>query len=131
MIRTYEAYLNHPAGNTLTIEDAMKIYQEMAESIMKCTLEDKMDFWDDCLRKASEYAYARNMWEHMDREEKMEKDPGRSLKHDAFITSINILARIAEKEGIENSWRQELGNERMRIGDFACFVAYIVGTSNR
>ncbi len=131
MIRTYEAYLNHPAGNTLTIEEAMKIYKEMAESIMKCSLEDKIEFWDDSIKKAAEYAYARNMWEHMSREEKLEKDPGRSLKHDAFITSLNILARIAGNEGIDNSWRQELGEERKRIGDFACFITYIIGISNR
>lgn len=67
----------------------------------------------------------------MSREEKLEADQGRSLKHDAFITSVNILARIAAKEDIDNSWRDEIGAERKRIGDFACFVSYITGISNR
>lgn len=131
MIHTYEAYLNHPAGDVLKIEDAMKIYKELTESVAKCKLDDKIELWDDFLRKAAEYTYIRNMWEHMDVEEKLEKDPSRSLKHDSFITSLNILARIAENEGVDNSWRKELGDERMRIGDFACFVTYIVGISNR
>ena len=131
MINTYEAYLASPAGNTLTIEDALVIYSKLAESITKCTLEDKMDFWNDFLKKAADYAYIRNNWELMCREEKMEADAGRTIKHDAFITSVNILARIAEKDGVDNSWREMLGDARKRIGDFACFVSYITGISNR
>ncbi len=131
MINTYEKYLKHPAGNVLTVEEALKIYDELVESFEKCQLEDKMDFWNDFLKQAAEYAYVRNMWEHMDREEKIATDQSRTLKHDGFITSVNVLARIALKEGFDNSWRERLGEERKRIGDFACFVAYITGISNR
>ncbi len=131
MIHTYEAYLNHPAGNVLIVEDALKIYKEMAESIGKCQMEDKLDFWNDFVKKAAEYAYVRGMWEYMDREKRTETDISRSLKHEGLITSINVLARIAGNEGIDNSWREELGGERKRIGDFACFVTYITGIANR
>ncbi len=131
MINTYEAYLKHPAGNILTFEDAMKIYGKMAASVAECRMEDKMDFWDDCLKKAAAYTKMRNDWELMSREERMDADEGRSLMHDGFITSLNILSRIADKEGIDHSWRDELGEERKRIGDFACFITYITGISNR
>jgi hypothetical protein len=33
MINTYEAYLQHEAGDILTIDDALRIYSAMAESI--------------------------------------------------------------------------------------------------
>ncbi len=131
MINTYEDYLNNPHGNILRMEDALKIYTKMANCISRCTLEDKMDFWNDFLKKAADYTMIRNSWELMSREEKMDADGSRSLKHDGFITSLNILSRIAQKEGVDNSWRDELGEERMRIGDFACFVTYITGISNR
>ncbi len=131
MINTYEEYLKHPAGDILKMEDALRIYTEMTESITKCTLEDKMDFWKDFLKKAAEYAYIRNRWELMSNEEKMDEDEGRTLKHNGFITSVNVLSRIAEKEGVDNSWKEELGESRKRIGDFACFVTYITGISNR
>lgn len=131
MINTYEAYLESSRGNTLTIEDAMSLYHELVESFNKCTLEDKSDFWKDFLRKAAEYTYIRNKWELMTREERMDADAGRTMTHNSFITSVNVLARIAEKEGIDHSWREKLGDERKRIGDFACFVAYITGISNR
>ena len=131
MINTYEEYLKHPAGNILTVEDAMRIYSEMAACIARCRLEDKMEFWDDCLRRAAEYTKIRNDWETMSREEKMDADEGRTLSHDAFITSLNILSRIAAKEEIDISWREELGEDRKRLGDFACFISYITGISNR
>ena len=67
----------------------------------------------------------------MSREERMDADAGRTMTHDGLITSVNVLARIAEKEGVDNSWRDRLGDERKRIGDFACFVSYITGISNR
>ena len=131
MINTYESYLNNSSGNVLRIEEAQSIYSKMVASIGKCQLEDKLDFWNDFLKKAAEYTYIRNKWEFMSREEKLEADQGRSLTHDSFITSLNILARIAAKENIDNSWHDELGEERKRIGDFACFVSYITGISNR
>ncbi len=131
MINTYESYLKHPAGHILTVEDAMKIYEKMAASIDQCGLEDKMDFWNDCLKKAASYTKIRNDWELMSREERIEADEGRTMRHDGFITSLNILSRIAAKEGVDNTWREELGDERKRIGDFACFITYITGISNR
>ena len=131
MINTYEAYLKNSVPSTLTMEDALRLYTEMANSIEKCTMEDKMECWNEFLRKAAEYTNIRNQWELMSLEEKMDADPGRTAKHDSFITSINVLSRIAEKEGIDHSWREELGQERKRIGDFACFVTYLTGISNR
>ena len=131
MINTYEMYLDHPAGNILKVEDALDIYTRMAQSIKQCKLEDKMDFWNDCIGKAFEYAYVRNRWELMSREERMEIDSSRTAMHNGFITSLNILARIAGNEGVDNSWREDLGEERKRIGDFACFISYITGISNR
>ena len=94
-------------------------------------IRNSVDDNDLFLKKAAEYTYIRNKWEFMSREEKLEADQGRSLTHDSFMTSLKILARIAAKENIDNSWYDELGEERKRIGDFACFVSYITGISNR
>lgn len=131
MVNTYEAYLNHPSGNVLTLEDAQAIYSKMTDGIQKCQLEDKYEFWNDFLKGAAEYTYIRNKWEFMSREEKYEADHGRTMTHDGFITSVNVLSRIMGKEGVDNSWHDELGEDRKKIGDFACFVAYVTGISNR
>ncbi len=131
MINTYESYLEHPAGHVLRIEDALTIYGKMAQCIEQIKMPEKMEYWNDCLSRAAEYNKIRNDWERMSVAEKQNADQERSLIHDGFIMSLNILSRIAEKEGLDNSWRGELGEERKRIGDYACFVAYITGISNR
>ena len=68
MINTYEEYLKHPAGGILTIEDAMSICKKMCICIKRCKLDDKMVFFNDCLKMAAEYTKIRNDWERMSRE---------------------------------------------------------------
>lgn len=131
MINTYEGYLNHPAGNILTIDEALKMYTALGESIVKCSAEDKMEFYDDFIRRALKYSAYRCEWEYMSREDKLAEDKYRTSSHDAFIASLNLLSRLAAADGIDVSWREELGDDRKRIGDFACFVAYMTGISNR
>lgn len=130
-MNTYEDYLNHPAGDILTIEDALKIYGEVADCVKKCTADFKGEIWQEFLTCAAEYTAIRNKWEHMSMEERIAEDERRALKHDSFITKVNMLSRMAEQDGVDNSWRAELGDARKRIGDFACFVTYITGISNR
>ncbi|ETP71662.1 hypothetical protein UYO_2418 [Lachnospiraceae bacterium JC7] len=130
-MNTYEEYLKHKAGNIITIEECMEIYSQMVESFSKCELEDKIDFWNSFIEKSSRYTFIRNQWETMTNEERAKADDSRTMAHNSLIASINVLARLAEKENKDNSWRNYLGDERKRIGDFACFVSYITGISNR
>lgn len=109
----------------------MQIYREMVECVEKCKMEDKLDFWRDCLKKSAKYCKIRNDWELMTREEKIDTDSSRTSAHDSVITSINVLARIAEQDGVDPAWREKLGDDRKRIGDFACFISYMTGISNR
>ena len=131
IMNTYEAYLNHGAGNIITIEECMQIYSKLVESISLCKMEDKEEFWNKFIDRAARYTYIRNQWETMNTEEKMAADDGRTMAHNVVITALNTLARIVENEGGDASWRSQLGDHRKRIGDFACFVSYITGISNR
>lgn len=126
----YVTYLKE-AGNALPVEEALQIYEDVIETVEKCTIEDKNDFYNSMINRACRYASIRCDWEFMSREERMEADPGRTSAHNAFIDSLNILSRLIKSDGIETPWREQLGEERKRIGDFACFVAYITGISNR
>ena len=130
-MNTYEGYLERAGQDALKMEDALRIYTAMCDCVAQCTLEDKMDFWNDFLKKAAKYTGVRCEWEWMSREEKLAEDAGRSRIHNGVIDALNILARIAEKEGVDSSWREQLGDARKRIGDFACFVTYMTGIANR
>lgn len=130
-MNSYEMYLNHPAGDIITMEEALQIYTDIFSGVKECKIEDKDQFVKNFITKACKYANARMLWEDYSTEERMANDADRSIKHNAFIDSVNILARVLNSDGIETPWREQLGNQRKRIGDFACFVSYIVGINNR
>ena len=130
-MKSYEAYLHHPAGHVLPMEEALGIFTALNESFSACQAEDKMDFYNDFLRQAADYTLVRCRWEFMDLQEKVEDNRNRTIEHDSFITKVNVLCRLEEAEGIDTSWRERLGENRKRIGDFACFVTYMTGLSNR
>jgi len=55
----------------------------------------------------------------------------KTVSHDAFIDSCNILSRNMAKAGEDNSWREVLGDNRKEIGDFACYLSCILGIKAR
>ncbi len=130
-MNSYEKYLADAGNSALTMEDALEIYNELIASVAVCKVEDKMDFYDEMIKKACAYAKIRNDWEYMTREMKIDADQGRTMKHNSFIDSVNILNRLITNDGVSSNWREKLGDERKRIGDFACFIAFITGISNR
>lgn len=130
-MNTYDSYLEHEAGNILTMEEALEIYESLVQTICLCKSEDKDEFVNEMIEKAAKYTTVRVNWETWDRETRMQEDRGRSIKHNAFIDSLNILARLLNADGIETPWRDQLGDNRKRIGDFACFLVYMIGIQNR
>jgi hypothetical protein len=63
-------------------------------------------------RKALDYAHIRATWAFLSTEERLEKDRGRTLAHNAFIDACNILSRNMAKAGEDNAWRALLTDER-------------------
>ncbi|MGE4546096.1 MAG: hypothetical protein AB7D06_18560 [Pedobacter sp.] len=86
---------------------------------------------DELIAKAVRYARIRTDWYFMSMEERRNIDPARTLAHDSFISSCNILSRNMAKAGEDNSWRAALGDDRKVIGDFACHLHAILGILSR
>lgn len=124
----YEEYLSK--NDSLTFENAMQILEKIEADLDKND-EDAKDLFNDFLEGAIAYANVRAGWLLLSNDEKMDQDKARTLKHDSVINRINILARFYEKFGKDISWRTELGDARKRIGDFACYVAWIYGIRAR
>ena len=114
--------------NILTYEEAVEIYALMQDNLDR-TDGDVMELYNRMLQKAVRYATTRAEWHMLTREEKLERDESRSMLHDSFISSINIIAR-AEGE-IGTQWRERLTDDRKRIGDFACYVALFLAIDAR
>lgn len=130
-MQIYSEYLNVWKGRTISIDKLLEIYDEMILNINKSKTEDILDFVKDMVDKANKYTSVRCKWEFMSNKERLEEDSMRTALHNSFITSINIISRILESEGLDISWREKLGDDRKVLGDFACFISYIVGITNR
>lgn len=85
----------------------------------------------DLYRKALDYAHIRATWALLSTGERLEKDRGRTLAHNAFIDACNILSRNMAKAGEDNAWRALLTDERKTIGDFACWLHALVAIEMR
>lgn len=132
-MNSYKEYLKQKKA--LPIEKMQAIHEEMLEQIGSD--EEAIEYYQELLTVATRYASIRAEWLFLSREEKMEKDPGRTLCHDSVITHLNMLERYLKSKGKTAGWRDELGYEkddpynRKAIGDFACYLVFINSVSAR
>ncbi|MCU7494941.1 MAG: DUF3232 domain-containing protein [Ignavibacteria bacterium] len=106
----------------MSLETAEKIF-----ALLKETQHKRLK--QDLLEAAIKYANIRAQWAVIPREERAEMSRTRTIAHDAFIDSCNILSRNMQKSGENGAWRNLLGNDRIVIGDFACYIHCILGIS--
>ncbi len=85
----------------------------------------------DFLDKAVRYARIRTDWELADLAGRHDLDEYRKRTHDALIDACNILSCAMVEQGLDTSWREQLGEDRRTIGDFACFIHCLLGLSGR
>ena len=83
------------------------------------------------LRAAVRYAQIRAEWYLLSVSERAEADKSRSIAHNSFIDSVNILSRQSASTGELVEWRRELGEDRRWIGDYACHIACFLGLKSR
>ena len=127
MIQNFKDYSN--MYKSLAFDEMQAIHEEMLQEIGSDPT--SMELYDDLHETAIRYATKRAEWSRMSREEKMDADQGRTMTHDSLITKFNILARWLRKQGYAANWRDELGDVerdpalRKRIGDFACYMAFV------
>ena len=108
----------------MTNELAKRLFDEINKTSLHSIKEDLINY-------AVEYSRIRVDWYLAEEVEKDEMENLRRAKHNAFIDSCNILSREMIKAGEDASWRKVLGNDRIAIGDFACFINLILGIRAR
>ncbi len=83
------------------------------------------------LDAAVRYARMRADWELAPQSARIDMDEQRTRAHDAFIDSCNILSRAMAKVEMSTTWREQLGDDRKLLGDFACFLHCALGVRAR
>ncbi|MCI9006318.1 MAG: hypothetical protein HFH39_14085 [Lachnospiraceae bacterium] len=133
MITTYEEYLH--TERSLTLEKMQDIHSKMISDIG--TDADAIEIYGELMDTVTKYAAIRTEWPLLNREEKTGRDSRRTSCHDSVIVKFNMLARYARMQGKDANWRDCLGYEednpynRKRIGDFACYLAFVNGLNAR
>ncbi len=112
----------------LTYQEAGKVYAAINEALDRKD-PDAVSLYNDMIMYAVRYSNVRAGWNLLTRAEKMETDSRRTSAHDAFIMSLNIVARMQKEEG--KKWKECLTDNRKRVGDFACYVALFQGLEAR
>lgn len=80
---------------------------------------------------AVRYAHIRTDWYFMNVEDRKQAEDERTRSHNAFIDKCNIMSRNQQLHGEDGSWRQQLGQDRLIIGDFACYIHLWLGMQFR
>ena len=87
--------------------------------------------WAAVIESAVRYARIRTDWYLTDDATRRDVDAMRTRAHDAFIDNCNILSRAMANNGMNNTWRQTLGDQRKDLGDFACYIHCALGLEAR
>ena len=133
MPKSFETYSENM--DALSMDEFPEIHREMLASMGDDP--DALELYDELMASAIVYADIRARWSRMTREEKRDADEGRTMKHDSVIININKLARLLHMNGRDIAWRDRLGyteedpGKRRRIGDFACYLAFVAGINAR
>lgn len=127
MISTYDDYL--PMPMSLSLEEMASLHRELVNEIGNDG--DSLELFEDLITTATRYMIFRSNWLLWSKEEKMDKDSGRTSCHNSLIVKFNQLARYLKNQGKAAAWRDTLGYEehdkyfRKRIGDFACYLVFV------
>ena len=105
---------------------------EIAEEILKQIVTTKReDMKNDLIQKDVRYARLRTDYQLTPSESRNEIGSLRTIAHNAFIDSCNILSRNMADNDEDITWRKMLGDDRKAIGDFACYLHCILAIQAR
>lgn len=110
----------------LQYETARTLYNEMKGKAAEKFPGSSGDFYKLFLKIATDYANTRTTWSGMTREERIENDNARRLKHDAFLSMLTAIARNLGMDNLE-----EVLPDRKTKGDFACYISLFLGLEQR
>lgn len=131
----YKKYLTSPCA--LSMEEAVIIFSTILKQVEERKDEVLTELYEDLLHACVRYAKFRSDWALWSKEEKAEQDASRTSAHNRVIDTHTILYRYMFQIDADISWYEMLGYTdadkmtRKRLGDFACYVALLLGLDSR
>ncbi len=118
------------SDDTMLLSEADDIFKKLSSSLQTADRE-LVALYTDMITKAIDYAGIRSEWLLLSPEEKKYNKEQRELLHDTFIVTLNTMEEAMISRKIPTIWRNQLGSDRKRIGDFACYLALFYGLNSR
>lgn len=126
---TYEDNLRET--DSITIEECEQIYTAIVEQIKEKQDGRAEQLFAEMQKCAIVYAGIRANWFNLSFGERAAADTDRTRKHDLFIRAKDKLAEYMYENKMSITWDDELGSQRKRIGDFACYMVFLIAVSER
>ena len=114
----------------MSFSEAEQIYSNLLNSSNQLDKEFQEE-WTTFVLLCVEYASARGKWLTLSREEKLANDEARTVAHNKVIYQLKLLKGLANEQGNQVPWFDKFNDDRKRIGDFACYVAYVYALNAR
>lgn len=130
---TFEAYTTCKQ-QSFSVEEMEEIFHGFSDSFSSFSEDETaVELYQDLMEKVERYAVDfRVPWfRDFDRDDRIKYDNQRTGAHNQVIRAFDILARYETGHGVLASWRERLGDNRKKIGDFACFLMYVYGICGR
>ncbi len=133
MIYSIQSYQEQE--QSFTMKEAAEIHQAMIDEIGED--EKALELYENIKKAGVEYIEIRTKWAVLPKAERKAINDLRTEKHNAVIDSLDALAAYLKTTGKMAAWRDDIGYEvdgkyfRKRIGDFGCYIAFLLGLSTR
>lgn len=114
----------------VSFSEAEQIYSSLLNSSNQLDKEFQEE-WTTFVLLCIEYVSTRGKWLTLSREEKLANDEARTVIHNKVIYQLKILKGLANEQCNDVTWFDKFNDDRKRIGDFACYVAYIYALNAR
>jgi len=108
----------------MELEEALQIFETLKGT-------NHTQAFDWMVKSAVRYADLRAEWYFAKAAEQNMMDDERTIAHDAFIHSCDVLSLKMKENGESTAWRIAIGSDRKSVGDFACLVHAIIAIKAR
>lgn len=105
----------------MSYEEAKEIFDLL---IKETDFEDEteVELWEDLRNAAMAYVDIRSLWLILSKEQRGEKDSGRTSRHNVFMSSLKIYGRYLSDKDKNTRWIELLFRDnvdRKYVGDFS------------
>lgn len=113
----------------MTYDEAAILYAAIGEFVSQVAGGQRLLM--DIRLAAVRYAHTRVEWRLSGPAERARSSSHRTALHESFIDCCNVVGREMAASKYDMGWRRQLGDDRQRIGDFACFIHCMLGLDAR